>query len=43
MRSYTITVEDGRPRHVVRLKDPIEDARLQALIDFLRSQPNDKS
>src|SRR5215212_3428423 len=37
MRRYTIKVEDGRRRRTVRLNDPIEDARLQALIDFLQS------
>ena len=38
MRRYTITVEDGRRRRTVHLNDPIEDARLQALIDFLQGQ-----
>ena len=38
MRRYTITVKDGRRRRTVRLNDPIEDARLQALIDFLQEQ-----
>ena len=38
MRSYTITVEVGRRRSTVRLVDPIEDERLQALIDFLQDQ-----
>ena len=38
MRRYTITVEDGRRRRTVRLTDPIEDANLQALIDFLQKQ-----
>ncbi len=38
MRSYTITVEDGPRRRTVRLNDPIEDTRLQALIDFLQDQ-----
>ena len=38
MRRYTITVEDGRRRRTVRLTDPIEDAQLQALIDFLQKQ-----
>jgi len=35
-QQYTITVEDHGRRHTVRLADPIEDARLQALVDFLR-------
>jgi hypothetical protein len=38
MRRYTITVEDGRRRRTVRLTDPIENADLQALIDFLQEQ-----
>src|SRR4029453_15314467 len=38
MRRYTITVQDGRRRHTVRLNDPIEDPNLQALIDFLQDQ-----
>ena len=38
MRRYTITVEDGRHRRTVRLNDPIQDVRLQALIDFLQDQ-----
>ncbi len=36
-RQYTITVEDGKRRHTVRLTDPVENPNLQALIDFLRS------
>jgi hypothetical protein len=38
MRRYTITVEDGRRRHTVRLNDPIEDADMLALIEFLQDQ-----
>jgi hypothetical protein len=38
MRSYKITVEDGRRRRTVRLTDPIENTNLQALIDFLQEQ-----
>ena len=38
IRRYTITVEDGRRRRTVRLTDPIEDADLQALVDFLQDQ-----
>ncbi len=38
MRRYTITVEDGRRRRTVRLIDPVEDANLQALIEFLQGQ-----
>jgi hypothetical protein len=38
MRSYTITVEDGRRRSTVRLVDPVEDTNLQALIEFLEAQ-----
>ena len=37
-RSYTITVADGRRRRTVRLRDPIEDTHLQALIEFLQGQ-----
>jgi hypothetical protein len=37
-RQYTISVEDGKRRHTIRLIDPIEDPRLQALVDFLRSR-----
>lgn len=35
-QSYTITVDDGRRRHTVRLTDPVEDPDLQALLEFLR-------
>jgi hypothetical protein len=38
IRRYTIKVEDGRRRRTVRLNDPVEDTRLQALIDFLQDQ-----
>jgi len=38
IRSYTITVEDGRRRSTVRLVDPIENKSLQALIKFLEDQ-----
>src|SRR3954452_16994333 len=38
MRRYTIMVEYGRRRRTVRLTDPIEDANIQALIDFLQEQ-----
>jgi hypothetical protein len=38
LRRYTITVADGRRRRTVRLNDPIEDAQLQALIEFLQDQ-----
>jgi hypothetical protein len=38
MRCYTITVQDGRRRRTVRLNDPIDDAGLQALIEFVQSQ-----
>src|SRR5262245_24833265 len=34
-RQYTITVEDGRRRHTVRLSDPVEGQALQALVDYL--------
>ncbi len=38
MRHYTITVEDGVRHRTVRLSDPIGDASLQALIDFVQGQ-----
>ena len=38
MRRYTITVEDGRRHSTVRVDDPVEDANLRALIDFLQAQ-----
>lgn len=34
-RQYTITAEDGRHRHTIRLSDPIEGQALQALVDYL--------
>ena len=38
LRRYTITVADGRRRRTVRLNDPVEDAQLQALIEFMQGQ-----
>jgi hypothetical protein len=38
VRQYTITVEDGKRRHTVRLADPVENSDLQALIEFLQEQ-----
>jgi hypothetical protein len=38
MRRYTIKVEDGRRRRTVRLNEPVENAHLQELIDFLQDQ-----
>ena len=38
LRRYTITVADGQRRRTVRLNDPVEDAQLQALIEFLQGQ-----
>ena len=35
-RQYTISVDDGGRRHAIRLSDPVENPRLQALLDFLR-------
>jgi hypothetical protein len=37
-QQYTITVEDGRRRHTVRVADPIEDPDLLSLVDYLREQ-----
>ncbi|HEU5100434.1 MAG TPA: protealysin inhibitor emfourin [Roseiflexaceae bacterium] len=34
-QQYAITAEDADRRHTVRLADPVEDPRLQALLDFL--------
>ncbi|MFN8505253.1 protealysin inhibitor emfourin [Kouleothrix sp.] len=36
-RQYTLTVEDGRRRRAIRLADPIDDARLAALVEFVRA------
>ena len=38
MRLYLLTVEDGKRRHTVRFVDPIEDANVQSLLDFLQDQ-----
>ena len=38
LRRYTITVADGQRRRTVRLNDPVEDAQLQALIEFMQGQ-----
>ena len=38
LRRYTITVADGQRRRAERLNDPVEDAQLQALIEFLQGQ-----
>ena len=38
IRSHTITVEDGGRSHTARLTEPIEDANLLALIEFLEDQ-----
>ena len=35
-QQYTITVEDGRRRRTIRLTDPIRDADLAALVEYLR-------
>ena len=34
-RQYTILIEDEFRRHTIRLADPVESPRLQALLDFL--------
>jgi hypothetical protein len=34
-RQYTITVENGRRRHTVRLMDPVGNLQLQMLLDLL--------
>jgi hypothetical protein len=35
-QQYTITVENGKRRHTVRLMDPVENPQLQMLLDLLR-------
>ncbi len=37
-RQYTITIEDDRKQHTVRLTDPIEDPNLQALLTYLKTR-----
>ena len=37
-RTYTITIEDGKQRRTVSIVDPIEDANLAALIDYLKAK-----
>src|SRR5438093_12303211 len=37
MRQYTITIEDGRRRHTVRVTEPVTDATLQELLDALQA------
>jgi hypothetical protein len=38
LRSYTITVEDGRRTHTVRTSDALTDPALRDLIDHLRAR-----
>lgn len=35
---YTITVDDGGRRHTIRVDEPVGDADLQQLVQYLRSQ-----
>ncbi len=35
---YTVTIEEGRRSHSVRLADPLGNPDLQALLDFLRAK-----
>ncbi|MGZ3630324.1 MAG: protealysin inhibitor emfourin [Ktedonobacteraceae bacterium] len=37
-RQYTITIEDDRKQHTVRLTDPIADPNLQALLTYLKTR-----
>jgi hypothetical protein len=37
-RQYTITIEDDRKQHTVRLTDPIEDPNLEALLTYLKTR-----
>jgi len=37
-RQYIVTVENGKRRHTVRLTDPIENADLQALLNYLNTK-----
>jgi hypothetical protein len=37
-KQYSITIEDGDKSHTVRLIDPVTDADLSALLNFIRTQ-----
>jgi hypothetical protein len=37
-RQYTITVEDDKRIHTVRLTDPIENPNLQALVAYMQAK-----
>jgi hypothetical protein len=41
-RQYTISIEDGQRHHTIHLADPIEDADLRALVDFLSAKARQK-
>src|SRR5262249_10078559 len=35
-RSYTLTIQDGGQQHTVQAVDPVTDAGLKALMDYIR-------
>lgn len=37
-RQYTITIDDGRRHHAVRLTDPVEDPQLAALLTLVQAK-----
>lgn len=37
-RQYTLTVDDGRKKHTVRIPEPVEDPNLRELIQAVRKQ-----
>jgi len=38
LQTYILSIEDHGQEHTVQLCDPISDAKLQALVDYLRSK-----
>lgn len=45
-RNYTLTIVDGKRRRTLHLSDPIDDAPMQALVDYVRAHavpPNDST
>lgn len=41
-RSYTISVDDGERQHTITLTEPIQDVRLQELLQFLQTQAKEQ-
>ena len=37
-RQYTITIQDGKKSHTVTTFDPIQDPKLQALVQYLQTK-----